>query len=153
MYKTDHYSLHSPIVITLSSCRNMTVVAEGMLVLGKPYSAPLSASQQELFLKAGIIPPITHPLLVYSKLLIRDSNRIISNDSKQTLRNNSCLKYQGSSGQDCFGLLRHVLVHEQEAFVVIVSLKPTGMKLCSDDITHAQIDCHLVACFSPRYII
>ena len=130
------------------------MIGDGKYLLGKPLAVQITDLQRELFLQAGVVQPSHCTLLAYSKLLLHETNRVITTDRKQTQRNNSCIVYKGRNGSNCHGLLQNIL-HESvtsQTFAIVVPLKPTGLKLCNDHTTNADVDSHIVANFIPRYV-
>ena len=130
------------------------MVADGKYVLGKPLAVQVTDVERELLLQAGATRPLHCTLLAYSKLLLHETNRVITTDRKQTQRNNSCILYKGRNGSNCHGLLQNIL-HESitsQTFAVVVPLKPAGLKLCSDDTTNVDIDSHIVVNSFPRCV-
>ena len=75
---------------------------------------------------------------------------------QETLRNNSCLVYTTPSGSNSYGIMKKDIVCESgttcQAFAVVVPLIPAGVTLCSDTVTNAQLDSHLVTLHSPRQV-
>jgi len=125
-----------------------------MYVLGSPRAQQLPLHERELLNQVcGTLS--TDVVLVYSKLLLTESNRILAACTRQqeTLRNNSCLVYTTPSSSNGYGIMEKNLVCESgttcQAFPVVVPLIPAGVTLCSDTVTNAQLDSHLVALHLP----
>ncbi len=110
----------------------------------------LSDVQRELFLQAGFTQLSESTIVTYSKLYLRDRNRVVLTTRKCTRRNNLCISYLGRSGTDQYGLLQHIVLIQDTPVAVVVLLNSAAVRLCTDDITHADIDSHIIACSLPR---
>ena len=73
---------------------------------------------------------------------------------QSVLRDNSGLVYCISDGSNnCYGKLLKVIVFEGSdcgVFAAIVSLHPSGGIICSDSVTGARVDDHIVSLNWPR---
>jgi len=128
-----------------------------MYILGSPRAKQLPLHERELLNQVcGTLS--TDVVLVYSKLLLTESNRILAACTRQqeTLRNNSCLVYTTPSSSNGYGIMEKNLVCESgttcQAFPVVVPLIPAGVTLCSDTVTNAQLDSRLVTLHSPQQV-
>lgn len=115
-----------------------------MYVLGSPRAQQLPLHERELLNQVCGTLTTDVVVLVYSKLLLTESNRILAACTRQeTLRNNSYLVYTTPSGSNSYGIMKKVVVCESgttcQAFAVVVPLIPAGVTLCSDTLTNAQL--------------
>jgi len=57
---------------------------------------------------------------------------------------------RGDSEGYMHGLMQNVIVHNEQAFAVVIPLKKrNSVKLCTDDIMKARIDAHIICCSQP----
>ena len=72
-------------------------------------------------------------------------------------RDNSCLVYIDQTDTVCWGVLEKIFSFKNSTasgyYCLISVLLPTSTQLCMDDITHAQLHKHLVACEPPRCVL
>lgn len=86
-------------------------------------------------------------------MLNESRRKIVANKtSRKTLRNNAGIIYvdRGGHGTLQYGLLTRVLLKGSRAYAVVSHLTPAGIKLCTDSITHANLDHRLTALQPPR---
>ena len=80
----------------------------------------------------------------YHKMLLTKTNRIVTTDSKITMRDNSCILYKKGESQS-IGIV-HKIIHTpstNRTVIIVYPLKPSHNKLCTDDVTNAGIDTHI----------
>ena len=117
-------------------------------LLGIPHNAELSGPERDLIVEAGIQAPCE--VMLYSSLLLTKTKRELRASSlcKATKRNNSCLLYKYGCG-----LLQKIIVFDSMCYLLIFCLKRAPMKLCEDEITHAQLNSHFYSYYPPRFVI
>ena len=140
----------------MCSCRKDHSTSDGNSVIGKPQCGVLSHREESLLEKAGIAVPSTE-VLFYPTILL-PTNMVITarSKSRMTKRDNSCLVYIDQTDSVCWGILEKIFVFKNSTasgyYCLISALLPTSTQLCTDDITHAQLHKHLVACEPPRCV-
>ena len=126
-------------------------------MLGKSHSGVLSQREKSLLHKAGITIPATEVLLYPSLCLPTNTVVVARSQSRTTKRDNSCLLYTDKELQHCWGLLEKIFAFSNSevlgCYCLISILSPVCCQLCTDDVTHAELQDHLVACQPPRLVI
>ena len=91
-----------------------------------------------------------HNFIGYQRMLLTKTNRIITTDSKVTMRDNSCIAYS-KHGSRRIGIV-HKIIHvpEHNTFIIVYPLEPSNNKLCSDTVTNAAIDIHITQLHPPK---
>lgn len=138
----------SSTLICARSCERVLTTC----AVGKPTSEKITGSESELFYSSGIMLSSNSKVLVYRKMTIQRTRRTVAaKSSRQTLRDDSCFMYICDKGTNQFGLLKKVVVCDDGAmFAVAMSLTCSGRKLCTDRVTNAQLDSHVIIFNPPR---
>ena len=119
--------------------------------MGYPHNCVLSTTEKELFASSNIC---LHHEDFQTYPIIHLSNRIIAakSRSKAIRRNNSCIQYLNCENY-MYGIVEKIFVCENSCFILIQDLaKQNHVQLCSDDVTDAKIDNHIIAC-NLRYVM
>ena len=129
---------------------SLYIVFRSMLCLGgMKYAVGKPGAVQDD--QKHLLPTTSSSSISYPQLYLRDVEITIRKDNQKTLRNNSCLVYK-SGESECYGIMQNLIVHNENAFAVVIPLKICdGVRLCKDDITKANIDSHIICCSQPRY--
>ena len=144
---SDH-SLHS-------CCR---VITQRLCVHGRPVGIQLANQELKLFTEASFAAP-EKTALAYSKLHLRNTNRFITAKprSRSRIRDNSGVMYKDRTGSICYGQLENIFLFESnqdvQVFAKILYLPPARVQegLCTDSVTDARLNDHIVTLNTPRY--
>lgn len=79
--------------------------------------------------------------LEYQKMLLTKVDRIVTTDSKITLRDNSCIEFT-RGGLRSAGIVKKIfrIPSTNDVFITVYPLERSAGKLCTDDTTNAGID-------------
>ena len=128
--------------------KNPIAVTDTLSVCGKPHSITLCDNEKDMLKAVGITLDV--PMLSFPQVMFTKSRRIVTTNTKTTLRDNSCIIY-AKDGLCQFGILHKVIQSDNETFALVKTLIPSAEKLCRDSTTHARIDEHLLKVSLPRY--
>ena len=134
------------IIIILCRIKNAIAVTDNASLCGKPHNVTLGSTEEDILTSLGIT--LNGPVLSYPKLILTESRRIVTTDSKKTLRDNSCVLYE-KEGSCRVGNLHKVVQSDDGTFAFVKTLIPSGETLCTDD---TRINNHLLKMCSPRYV-
>lgn len=104
----------------------------------------------QVFNEAGVSLSSSTQVLVYPKLQLKATNRIICAESsaRAKKRNNSCVHIRG----DIYCLVNKIVAVENTGYYIVARcLTPKPVILCNDPITNAQLQ-HIKVFDLPRYV-
>ena len=127
--------------------KNVVSVAEGVSVCGKPCTITLSESERNLLSSVGI--QVHGPVRSYPQLFLKDCGKLLTTDSKRTLRDNSCVQY---TKEGLFVGILHKVIQAGETLAIVKKLEIVGETLCTDTTTHAKIGDHYLKVCLARYV-
>ena len=127
------------------------------ILLGKPKTSVLTAVEVSLFEKTGIMVP-SSKVLEWKNLNLPNftvSSQFFNTSKK---RNNSVIKYLDSRGCAHWGIIEKLFsfndgrasTQSSRCYGIITQLLPFPNQICQDQVTHAQMEHHLVMCQPPR---
>ena len=128
---------------------------ENYTASGKPYSGILSGKELELCDMSGIIPPSAE-VLYYPQLLLPHHTITSATRARTTKRSNSCVMLNNLHQQVCWGVLVECIFsfknNNKPAYYCLVTLLFLSPNpICTDTITNAKLQDHLLTCMPPRY--
>lgn len=123
-------------------------------VFGKPQSGTLSRSETTLCEEANIDVP-SDEVLYYSGLALSSSTVTVATRSLTSKRDNSCVRIVDHKGLVQWGLVQTIFsfkLSSSPTYYCLVQLLPTvSQQICTDEISNARLEDHLVACKPPWY--
>ena len=125
-------------------------------VMGRSQCGLLSHTDKALLEKAKIHVPSNLEVLFYSSLHLSHGIIITAHSkSKKTKRNNSGVMY--AEGDTCsYGIVEKMFVFKNSSsfsYCLITKLMPCStLQLCTDDVTHANLQDHVIPCTPPRFV-
>ena len=131
---------------------------ESNVVAGKPYNGTLSQSEN-LLLDGNSTCTSTQNSVselhtIFYPSLCLGSNAIIvaKSRARPTKRDNSCLIYVDKTNSLSCGILEKIFCFDNSSiyYCLVLKLLPVSTQLCTDDITHANLASHFIACYPPR---
>lgn len=128
--------------------KNIATVTNSVSVCGKPSTTILNQGEKDLLESVGI--HLDEPVRCYSQLFLKDCGKLVTTDTKRTLRDNSCVQYT-KEGSSEVGIL-HKVIQAGETLAFVKKLVSSGETLCTDTTTHAQIGSHYLKVRLPRYV-
>lgn len=130
-------------------------IDESLSLLGCPHYMELLDSEKALLLQAGAHPP--EKVMTYPKLLLGNHRVLVAEKrTSATKRNDSCLLYKiGES--DGYGIVQKIMFWQELAtvhcYLLLKSMEPAPLKLCDDQLTHAELSKHFIAFCPPRFVV
>ncbi len=127
-----------------------------MHLLGNPKSGFLTPSEHDLFEEAGISLPQGSRVFFYSKILLSDTNRVVTAESvtRSSKRNDSCVTFCDRGHSSKYGLVQKFVLSEQSdashTCAIVKVLHSAPIQLCQDPVTQAKLQ-HIRAFECPRY--
>lgn len=128
---------------------NVQRIEEHISVIGSAHCTTLLPFERDLLGQCFSDDVMTYPKVVIA------NHRVVSAEirSRAIKRNNSCILYK-SEEHFCYGIVQKVFVlHECETtkcFLLVKCLDPAPLKLCDDQVTHANLAKHFTVFYPPR---
>ena len=128
-------------------------------LIRKPKSLMLINYELSLFEKAGITVP-SSKVLVWKKISLPKftvSSQLFNTSKK---RNNSVITYLDSKKSVHWGIVEKLVsfnhgatsIQSPQCYGIITQLETLPNQICKDQVTHAQMQNHLVICQPPRLV-
>ena len=92
--------------------------------------------------------------VLYSKVVIAN-HQVVSAQmrSRAIKRNNSCILYN-SEEHYCYGIVQKIIVFQDsgtmKCFLQVNCLDPAPLKVCDDQVTHANLKKHFITFYPPQ---
>ena len=129
------------------------IVSSNISLTSKPLRTIIDPDDRTVLSSIGVLLEEECNVVYYTKLMLK-RREICTRKSKETRRNNSCVRalVNVDGTQTCtYGLLHKLLVIPGErCFAIINVCPPSSIKLCSDDVTKAKLHKHLLVLNNPR---
>ncbi len=123
---------------------------ESNCVEGNPVCFPISRQETLLFQSSGIETTEESTVFEYPKVFLYKSICFVNSisRSKEKKRNNSCIRYNQNDGV-FYGLVEKIfsVANSGEAYCIVSRLsRDSTQPLCTDTITNAKLNSHLLKC-------
>ena len=92
--------------------------------------------------------------MIYPKVVLAN-HRVVSAEMRSiaTKRNNSCILYKADELY-CYGIVQKIIVFQdsgtKKCFLLLKYLDPAPLKVCDDEVTHANLKEHFSAFYPPQ---
>ena len=138
------------LMLSIRSIKNTVRITDSISVQGKPHDVKLNEKETALLLRLNI--RVDGPVLLYPRLFLCKTRRVVAKDLGKTLRDDSYITYRINSSIRV-GTLQKVVVCAGNYFIFINDVPISEEKLCNDQLSYLNIDDHIFKICPSRYII